>query len=154
MLGTELQARCPVTDADSKHSIDQRPMLGKFLLSFSYLDIKRLQTSKVARGTSPTCPAFLNLLSRTTSWSGSHAMYFTPSGRKRGSAQHVHRLIPCFDLNLIFWFDKHWKRSKSKHSIDWAPIPVFDDDPTCYLNAWDFLGDTKIHIVSSETGMA
>jgi len=25
VLGTELQARCPVTDADSKHSIDQTP---------------------------------------------------------------------------------------------------------------------------------
>jgi hypothetical protein len=42
----------------------------------------------------------------------------------------------------------------SKDSIDWAPIPVFDDDPTCYLNAWDFLVDTKIHIVSSETLMS
>jgi hypothetical protein len=32
-----------------------------------------------------------------------------------------------------------WKTDKSKHSIDSAPIPVFADDPTCYLNAWDFL---------------
>jgi hypothetical protein len=32
-----------------------------------------------------------------------------------------------------------WKTDESKHSIDSAPIPVFDDDPTCYLNAWDFL---------------
>lgn len=36
--GTELQARCPVRDADSTHSIDQKPMLGK---SFSYLDMEK-----------------------------------------------------------------------------------------------------------------
>ena len=59
-MGTELQARCSVTDADSKHSIDQRPMLGKYLLSFSYLDMEK-DFKQVARGTSPTCPAFLNL---------------------------------------------------------------------------------------------
>lgn len=85
-MRTELQARCSVTDADSKHSIDQTPMLGKSLLSFSYLDMEK-DFKQVARGTSPTCPAFLNLLSRTTSWSGSHAMYLTPSGRKRGEVQ-------------------------------------------------------------------
>jgi hypothetical protein len=66
VLGTEFQARCPVTDADSKHSIDQTPMLGKSLLSFSYLEMEK-DFKQVARGTSPTCPFFLNLISRTTS---------------------------------------------------------------------------------------
>ncbi|KAK8491934.1 hypothetical protein V6N11_014058 [Hibiscus sabdariffa] len=64
--GTKYQARCPVTDADSKHSIDQTPMLGKSLLSFSYLEMEK-DFKQVARGTSPTCPFFLNLISRTTS---------------------------------------------------------------------------------------
>lgn len=31
--GKAKKARCPVTDADNKHSIDQTPMLGKSLLS-------------------------------------------------------------------------------------------------------------------------
>ena len=31
---------------------------------------------------------------------------------------HVYRLIPYFDLNLLFGLEKHWKRYKSKHSID------------------------------------
>lgn len=59
---------------------------------------------------------------------------------------------------IEIWQAMDWKlykvAIKSKHSIDWAPIPVFDDDPTCYPNAWDFLGDTKMNIVSSETLMA
>lgn len=88
---------------------------------------KRLQTSS-----SWNIPFFLNQLSRTTSWSGSHAMYFTPVQRNMYTGAKAWN-----DLNLRFGFDKHWKRSKSKHSIDWAPIPVFYDDPTCYLNAWD-----------------
>jgi len=67
----------------------------------------------------------------------------TSYGWKRGSAHHCPQvdLIPCFDLNLRLRFDKQWtgRQIKSKHSIDSAPIPVFADDPTCYLNAWDFL---------------
>lgn len=38
----------------------------KSLLSFSYLDMEK-DFKQVARGTSPTFPAFLNFLSRTTS---------------------------------------------------------------------------------------
>ncbi|PPS17032.1 hypothetical protein GOBAR_AA03550 [Gossypium barbadense] len=55
--GTLFKARCPVTDADSKHSIDQTTMLGKSLLSFSYLEMEK-DFKQVARGTSPTCPFF------------------------------------------------------------------------------------------------
>ena len=40
-IGKDFQARCPVTDADSKHSIDQTPMLGKSILSFSYLEMEK-----------------------------------------------------------------------------------------------------------------
>lgn len=62
-IGKDFQARCPVTDADSKHSIDQTPMLGKSILSFSYLEMEK-DFKQVARGTSPL---FLNQPSRTTS---------------------------------------------------------------------------------------
>ncbi len=61
--GKAKKARCPVTDADNKHSIDQTPMLGKSLLSFYYLEMEKY-FKQVARGTSAF---FLNQLSRTTS---------------------------------------------------------------------------------------
>ena len=101
-IGKDFQARCPVTDADSKHSIDQTPMLGKSILSFSYLEMEK-DFKQVARGTSPL---FLNQPSRTTSWSGSHAMYFTPVQRnmytgakaqtyKRHSLYYIYDFCRC-----------------------------------------------------------
>lgn len=74
-----------------------------------------------------------------------NAMYFTPSGRKRGEVQR--NMSTGWSLvstsTWYFYLISTGRDLKANIPlIEWAPIPVFDDDPTCYLNAWDFIGDT------------